>query len=191
MLSLRMVIMHFKIKKIAYAHLFECRLLLLFNQIIIFMNQVAEISISYSSMNHFKQKVSSSLDAYNLLLNCWSVNTIEIQEEFKILLLNNSNEVLGIYPMSKGGITGTVVDLRLIFAVVLKCNATGILLAHNHPSGKLKPSEADISITKKIKSVASIMDICLLDHLIITKNGYYSFIDEGILQTLATSYTNE
>ncbi len=155
------------------------------------MNQVAEISISYSSMNNHKQKITSSLNAYSILVNSWSINTIEIQEEFKILLLNNSNEVLGIYPMSKGGITGTVVDIRLIFAVVLKCNATGILLAHNHPSGKLKPSEADISITKKIKSAASIMDICLLDHLIITKNGYYSFIDEGILQTLTTSYVRE
>lgn len=142
------------------------------------MNQVAEISVSYSTMNNFKQKITSSLNAYNILLNTWSINTIELQEEFKIILLNNSNEVLGIYPMSKGGITGCVVDVRLVFAVALKCNATAIILAHNHPSGKLKPSQADLNITQKIKSGAIILDISLVDHLIITKNGYYSLADE-------------
>ena len=142
------------------------------------MNQVAEISVSYSTMNNFKQKITSSLNAYNILLNTWSINTIELLEEFKIILLNNSNEVLGIYPMSKGGITGCVVDVRLVFAVALKCNATAIILAHNHPSGKLKPSQADLNITQKIKSGAIILDISLVDHLIITKNGYYSLADE-------------
>lgn len=145
------------------------------------MNQVAEISVSYSTMNNFKQKITSSLNAYNILLNTWSINTIELQEEFKIVLLNNSNEVLGIYPMSKGGITGCVVDVRLVFAVALKCNATAIILAHNHPSGKLKPSQADLNITQKIKSGAIILDISLVDHLIITKNGYYSLADENDL----------
>lgn len=142
------------------------------------MNQVAEISVSYSTMNNFKQKITSSLNAYNILLNTWSINTIELQEEFKIILLNNSNEVLGIYPMSKGGITGCVVDVRLVFAVALKCNATAIILAHNHPSGKLKPSQADLNITQKVKSGSIILDISLVDHLIITKNGYYSLADE-------------
>lgn len=146
------------------------------------MNEVAEIKVSYSTVNNQKHKITSSLKAYDIFLSSWSKETIELQEEFKVMLLNNSNEVLGIYPMSKGGITGCVVDVRLIFAVALKCNATGIMLAHNHPSGKLKPSEADLTITSKIKSGSNLLDILLLDHLIITKNGFYSFSDEGNLK---------
>lgn len=143
------------------------------------MNELAEIKVSYSTKNNKKHKITQSTIAFNLLLNSWSKKTIELQEEFKVMLLNNSNEVLGIYSMSKGGITGCLVDVRLLFAVALKCNATGIILAHNHPSGKLKPSNEDLSITRKIKSASNILDISLLDHLIITKNGYYSFSDQG------------
>ncbi|MCF6129330.1 JAB domain-containing protein [Flavobacterium sp. AS60] len=146
------------------------------------MNIVSEIKVSYSTKNNQKEKITSSDKAYNLFFNSWSKKTIELQEEFKVMILNNSNEVLGIYSMSKGGITGTVVDVRLIFAVALKCNATGIILAHNHPSGKLKPSDADLEITKKIKSGSDILDIKLLDHLIITKNGFYSFSDYGYIR---------
>jgi DNA repair protein RadC len=144
------------------------------------MNIVAEIKVSYSTKNSQKEKITSSDKAYSLFLNSWSKKTIELQEEFKVMMLNNSNEVLGIYSMSKGGITGTVVDVRLIFAVALKCNATAIILAHNHPSGKLKPSDNDLSITKKIKSGSNILDINLLDHLIVTKNGHYSFQENGM-----------
>lgn len=143
------------------------------------MNKLAEIKVSYKTENTSKEKVITSFKAYEVLLNNWSLDTIELQEEFKILLLNNSNQVLGIYEMSKGGITGTVVDVRLLFAVVLKCNATGVLLAHNHPSGKLIPSECDLSLTKKIKAGAEILDIRLHDHIIVTKNGYYSMADDG------------
>lgn len=146
------------------------------------MNVVAEIKVSYSTKNSQKEKITSSDKAYNLFFSSWSKKTIELQEEFKVMILNNSNEVLGIYSMSKGGITGTVVDVRLIFAVALKCNATGIILAHNHPSGKLKPSDADLEITRKIKSSSDILDIKLLDHLIITKNGFYSFSDYGYIR---------
>ncbi len=146
-----------------------------------FMNELAEIRVSYTTKNNQKHKITSSQKAYEIILSSWSKKTIELQEEFKVILLNNSNEVLGIYPMSKGGITGCVVDVRLVFAVALKCNATGIILAHNHPSGKLMPSQADIEITRKIKSASIILDIKLLDHLIVTKNGFYSFSDEGDL----------
>ncbi|HLP64255.1 JAB domain-containing protein [Flavobacterium sp.] len=143
------------------------------------MNELAEIRVSYSTKNNQKHKITSSQKAYEIILSSWSKKTIELQEEFKVILLNNSNEILGIYPLSKGGITGCIVDVRLIFAVALKCNATGIILAHNHPSGKLKPSFQDITITKKIKSASLILDIQLLDHLIITKNGFYSLSDNG------------
>lgn len=141
--------------------------------------QVAEIKISYSTSQTPKVKITSANDAYDVLLSSWDADIIELQEEFKILLLNRSNQVLGIYPLSKGGITGTVVDLRLIFAVALKSNATGIILSHNHPSGKLLPSDSDITLTQKIKKGAEILDISLLDHLIITKNGFFSFTNEN------------
>ena len=143
--------------------------------------EVAEIKVSYSTTNTPKIKITSVNKAFEVLLSLWDLDTIELQEEFKILLLNRANEVLGIYPLSKGGITGTVVDSRLIFAVALKCNATGILLCHNHPSGNLKPSDNDITLTRSIKKCADFLDITLIDHLIITKNGFFSFSNEGKL----------
>lgn len=145
------------------------------------LNEVAEIKVSYKTTNTPKIKITSVNKAFEVLLNSWDLDTIELQEEFKVLLLNRANEVLGIYPLSKGGITGTVVDSRLIFAVALKCNATGILLCHNHPSGNLKPSDADVTLTKSIKKCADFLDITLIDHLIITKNGFFSFSNEGKL----------
>jgi DNA repair protein RadC len=143
--------------------------------------EVAEIKVSYSTTSTPKIKITTVNKAFEVLLSLWDLDTIELQEEFKVLLLNRANEVLGIYPLSKGGITGTVVDSRLIFAVALKCNATGILLCHNHPSGNLKPSDADITLTRSIKKCADFLDITLIDHLIITRNGYYSFSNEGKL----------
>ena len=142
---------------------------------------VSEIKVAYITSDTPKVKIKSGEDAYNVLLESWNLDTIELQEEFKILLLNRANEVLGIYPLSRGGITGTVVDQRLIFAVALKCNATGIIMCHNHPSGKLLPSEADITLTKSIGKCANLLEINLLDHLIITKNGFYSFSNQGKL----------
>lgn len=102
-------------------------------------------------------------------------------EEFWVLFLNNSNKVIHKEQLSKGGITGTVVDSRLIFKIALQYHATSLILTHNHPSGKLQPSEADISITKKIKTAGQQLDIPILDHIIISENGFYSFGDNGIL----------
>ena len=85
------------------------------------------------------------------------------------------------YQLSKGGITGTIADVRLILSVALKTLATGLILAHNHPSGNLKPSEADIQLTQKVKDAAKLMDIEVLDHMILSSNGYFSFTDDGII----------
>lgn len=101
-------------------------------------------------------------------------------EEFWVLYLNNSNKVIHKSQLSKGGLTGTVVDVRLIFKTAFEHNAISIILTHNHPSGKLLASDADIQITKKIKEASKHLEINVLDHIIITENGFYSFNDEGI-----------
>ncbi|CAA0190198.1 putative DNA repair protein [Tenacibaculum maritimum] len=140
--------------------------------------EIAEIKVSYTNNNKKRLKITNSKMSYDLLLACWNKHLIELQEEFKVLLLNNSNQVLGIYPLVKGGSSAVNVDAKLVFSVALKCNAKGIILAHNHPSGNLKPSEADKTITQKLKKAGEYLDIAVLDHLIITKNGFYSFNDK-------------
>lgn len=102
-------------------------------------------------------------------------------EEFWVLHLNNANKIIAKSQLSKGGMTGTVVDIRIIFKSALESGAVGIVICHNHPSGVLKPSDADIEITKKVKMAGKSLDIMVLDHVIITQNGFFSFSDEGIL----------
>lgn len=106
---------------------------------------------------------------------------MEIREEFNILLLNRANHVLGWFNVSIGGVASTVVDPKVIFSVALKCNASGIILSHNHPSGNLNPSDADLNLTKKLNSGGKLLEINILDHLILTTDRYYSFADEGML----------
>lgn len=103
-----------------------------------------------------------------------------LHEEFWVLYLNNANKVIYKSQISKGGITGTVADTRVIFKIALEQNAVGLILTHNHPSGNLNPSDADIQITKKLKIAAKQLDLTILDHIIITEASYYSFADEGI-----------
>ena len=143
-------------------------------------NIIAEIQVSYHSTNKEKQKISSSKSAFEILKSNWNNGRLELQEEFKVILLNRSNIVLGIYSLSMGGTSSTVVDIKLIIGVAIKCNASGIILCHNHPSGNLNPSEVDKQITNKIKQASEMFDIKLLDHIIITNCGYYSFQDNGI-----------
>lgn len=143
----------------------------------------SEVELIYKSKVKASQRpqISSSDKAYQIALKAWDNNKIELLEQFKVLILSNSNKVLGVLEISSGGITGTVVDLRIIFSALLKAHATAFILLHNHPSGNLTPSEADKQITRKIKEASKILDISLLDHLIITSEGYYSFADQGAL----------
>ena len=143
--------------------------------------QVAEIKVSYSNTNLERIKITNSQIIYEVIMKYWSLDIIEYQEEVKVILLNRANVVLGIYELSKGGISGTVVDVRIILGVALKCNASSIVLVHNHPSGNLKPSEPDKDITSKVKEACRILEVPLLDHLIISRYGYFSFADSGIL----------
>ena len=143
---------------------------------------VAEIEISYKPNKAHKPLIKSSDDAYFHLLKFFPEDTIALHETFVVGYLNRANRLIGVYELSKGGITGTVADPRLVLSVALKTAATGIILAHNHPSGNLQPSSADIEITKKIESACKFLDIKLIDHIIISPNGqFYSFIDEGVL----------
>jgi len=146
--------------------------------------QVNEIKISYKGRVLSKdwRKLKSSSDTANFIFEYWDKDTIEAHESFKVLLLNNANKVKGIIEISKGGITGTLVDLRLLIAVVLKSLSVAIILTHNHPSGTLTPSASDKAITQKIKKAAAFFDVKILDHIIITPNAdYFSFADEGLL----------
>jgi DNA repair protein RadC len=145
--------------------------------------RVAEVELVYKTKVKASErpKIGSVKDCYNLLKELWNENTIEMQEEFKVMLLNRGNKVIGIYEASAGGITGTVADPRLILAVAIKSLAVSIILSHNHPSGNLKPSRADEELTQKIKVAAAYHDIRVIDHIIITSEGYYSFADEGVL----------
>lgn len=125
-----------------------------------------------------KPKITSSKDVFNLM------NPILgdlPHEEFWVLFLNNSNKVLEQYQVSKGGLTATIVDIRLLFKKALELSAVAMIVCHNHPSGKLQPSNADKQLTQKIKEASTTLDIKLLDHLIITEKAYFSFADEGII----------
>ncbi len=147
-------------------------------------DKVNEIQIVYKEKIALSKSpaIKSSADAGKLLFETWDKNTIEVQESFKVLLLNNSNKIKGIYQLSTGGITGTLVDIRILFAVILKSLSVAVILSHSHPSGKLMPSEADKQLTQKIKNAAAFFDVKVLDHLIIVPNGeYYSFADNDIL----------
>lgn len=122
-----------------------------------------------------------SQEAYDLLLVQWNENTIEFFEQFKVLMLNRSGRVLGIYDTSSGGTAGTVVDTKLVFMAAHKANANSIILAHNHSSGQLQLSSADFVFTKQLFAAGNVLDIPVFDHLIVTNNGYFSFADEGVL----------
>ena len=147
------------------------------------MFQVSEINVSYRPKFKASEMpvISSSQDCYNILSASWDINKMELLEQFKVLFLNRANRVLGIFEVSSGGMAGTVADPKLIFSAALKTCATSIILAHNHPSGNLKPSQADLNLTKKIQAGGVLLDISLLDHLILTSETYLSFADEGLL----------
>ena len=146
---------------------------------------ISEIEISYRTKTKAKDrlKISDSKSAFNILYNNWNKNKIEHIEEFKILLLNRNNEVLGIYDVGKGGVSCVVADVKVMFQAALKSNSSALVLCHNHPSGKVQPSEADIKLTNRVKDGCEILDFTLLDHVILCseEDVYFSFQDKGLL----------
>lgn len=140
--------------------------------------KIQELEIKYSPIKT-NILIHSSQDAYEFLISNWDSNTIHIQEEFKIILMDRSNTIIGLRTVSKGGMTSTVVDSKIVFSVALKCLSSSIILAHNHPSGQIKPSEQDKLLTQKLREGAKLLDISILDHIIIGSGRYYSFADDG------------
>lgn len=128
-----------------------------------------------------RPKVNSAESAYDVFLNAWDMNKIELVEQFMILLLDRANLCLGLSNVSTGGISSCLVDPKIIFATALKSKASGIIMAHNHPSGNLKPSNADIELTDRLKRAGNLLDISVLDHLVITPQSFYSFANEGLI----------
>ena len=144
-------------------------------------NIVNEIKLSYSRKGYCERSISSSVDAVDVFREHFDAEKMDYRESFFALYLNQANKVLGIKKISECGISSTLVDVRIIMQAALLCNASGIIVSHNHPSGNLKPSIEDIKITEKIKEAAKFLDFSVLDHIILTSEHFYSFLDEGHL----------
>lgn len=146
--------------------------------------QVAEIQLSYRVGYSLSEApvISQSSDAFKVFSACWNPDTIGLFEEFKVLLLNRVNKVLGVVNLSSGGMIGTIVDVKLVFGAALKGAATSLILAHNHPSGNLKPSEFDLIATRKLIEAGRILELPVMDHIILAPEGVYqSLSDEGLM----------
>ena len=145
--------------------------------------QVAEVELVYKTKVKPSQrpKILKIEDSFALLRQVWNPEKIEMVEEFKVLLLNRANRVLGVFQASLGGISGTIVDPCIILAAAVKANASSMILAHNHPSGSLKPSRQDEEVTRKIIGAAHFLNIKVHDHVIITAEDFFSFAKEGLL----------
>lgn len=146
-------------------------------------NAVAEVKVSYTTnvKPQDRKKITSSDETFEILQDCFDQDTLELQEQFIVLLLNRANHLMGFYRASIGGTAGTVVDQKLIFLTAIGINASSIILAHNHPSGNIQPSSQDKTLTANIKAGGALLGIEVLDHLIITRDRYFSFADEGTL----------
>jgi len=145
--------------------------------------RVSEAQLVYKTKVKAKDrpKVGGSEDAYQILYDNWG-DQMGLVEEFNILMLNRANRVLAMSNISKGGISGALVDLRVVFAMALKGCATSLVLAHNHPSGNFMPSQNDIDLTRRFRKAGELLEIPVVDHIILTPNdGYYSFADEATI----------
>ena len=144
---------------------------------------VAEVALSYKNSVPYNQrtKITGAKDAYRILRKLHDDNTIDYTETFKVLYLNQANHVLGYKIVSEGGITSTYSDIRTIMQGALLTNASGVILAHNHPSGNVKPSREDERITEQISKAAQLLNIRVLEHIVYTRENHFSFTDQGRL----------
>jgi DNA repair protein RadC len=148
------------------------------------MYNIPQVQLSY--VNDFRGvkplKITSSRDAHKYFLDAYEVGKIGHVEQFHLILMNRNNMVLGIQKVSEGGVSGTVVDPKIIFQAALLANASAIILCHNHPSGNLCPSSQDLAITRKLSEAAKVLEIGISDHIILSPDGsYLSFADDGLM----------
>lgn len=146
---------------------------------------VSEIQLRYRSKVSASDRPEchNSATAHELFRDWWDADCMELFEEFNVLLLDRANRAIGIYRASQGGTVGTIVDPKLIFGAAIKCRAETIILAHNHPSGQLRASQADIKITNNLVQAGNLLTIPVYDHIILSpEGGYYSFADDGLIE---------
>ncbi len=145
----------------------------------IYKSNMPEITLKYKTGNYKKTKISTSLDAFQVLLELYDDDTVDYKETAYALFLNKANNTIGWMKISEGGTSSTIIDQKIIFATALKCNASSIILSHNHPSGQLLASEEDRKMTERMVSIGIILGIEVIDHVIVCRSGYYSMSDEG------------
>lgn len=147
------------------------------------MRYLNEIRITYRrhALDIDTKVIKSSDDAQTVFRTLWPEGSLDHRESFYALYLSRANQILSYYRISEGGLAGTVADVKLIFQTALSCNAASVIVAHNHPSGNLKPSTADEQLTQKIRQAGQVLELPLIDHLIIASEGCYSFADQGLL----------
>jgi DNA repair protein RadC len=152
-----------------------------FQELNLYKKSVAEVQVHYNRLNQIQSaKISCSSDASIYLRKVFPID-LELKEAFMCLFLNRAHNVQGFSVISLGGLSGTVADPKLIFQNALLCNASSIIMAHNHPSGNIKPSQADTQLTRKIVELGKLMEQPILDHIILTAENYFSFADEALL----------
>jgi DNA repair protein RadC len=143
------------------------------------MYKAAEVKLTYVTKVKASHRIpiKSAEDAACLFFMVWDWSTIEHVEEVKMIMLNRANRVLGVAHLTKGGLNGSIMDTRVILQYAIKANAASVILAHNHPSGNLEPSEADLKITRRIKEALGLVEIQLLDHMILTYEEKFAVIN--------------
>ena len=151
--------------------------------------RVAEIELRYTPKVKYSErpKIKTSKDAYIIFMQTWDKEKINLLEQFKVILVNKGSRALGVSLICSGGISQTVADAKLIFGAALKGGASGVIVGHNHPSGRLGVSKSDLEITTKLEAIGKLLDLPLLDHLIVTSEQYLSFAEEGLLGRDSTS----
>lgn len=146
------------------------------------MLKAREIRVSYHPKSGQRALIKSSLEAFDVIWEFFPKSTISLQERFIVVYLNKANRVIGVYPISVGGLSEVVADVKLILSVALKCAASGIILAHNHPSGNLTPSKQDLLLTRNIVDIGKMLSLTVLDHIIISpEQKYISLADQGLI----------
>ena len=146
-----------------------------------YKSNLPEISLRMKNSGIAKCKISCSRDVADFFRMIFDSETLEIYESMFAVFLNRSNNTIGFFRVSQGGLSGTVIDIRLVLKTALESLAHSIIICHNHPSGNIQPSDADRQITSKLKQAAALMDIQILDHVVLTSDSYFSFSDEGLI----------